>query len=61
MCEQLILVEIAARRTRTPWKAQHPYPTVRALANAVQQDTAYVARTIRLTQLAPDIIRLARK
>ena len=32
------------------------YPTVRALANAVQQDTAYVARTIRLTLLAPEII-----
>lgn len=32
------------------------YPTVRALAKAVKQDTAYVARTIRLTLLAPDII-----
>lgn len=32
------------------------YPTVRALANAVKMDTAYVARTIRLTLLAPDII-----
>jgi hypothetical protein len=32
------------------------YPTVRALARAVKQDTAYVARTIRLTLLAPDII-----
>ena len=31
------------------------YPTVRALAKAVNQDTAYVARTIRLTLLAPDI------
>jgi hypothetical protein len=32
------------------------YPTVRALAKAVKQDTAYVARTIRLTLLAPEII-----
>jgi len=32
------------------------YPTVRALAKAVKQDIAYVARTIRLTLLAPDII-----
>lgn len=32
------------------------YPTMRALANAVKMDTAYVARTIRLTLLAPDII-----
>ena len=32
------------------------YPTVRALAKAVKQDTAYVARTIRLILLAPDII-----
>jgi hypothetical protein len=32
------------------------YPTVLALAKAVKQDTAYVARTIRLTLLAPDII-----
>jgi len=32
------------------------YPTVRALATAVKQDTAYVARTIRLTLLAPEII-----
>jgi len=32
------------------------YPTVRALAKAMKQDSAYVARTIRLTLLAPDII-----
>jgi len=32
------------------------YPTVRALATAVKQDTAYVAGTIRLTLLAPEII-----
>jgi len=32
------------------------YPSVRALAKAVQQDTSYVARTIRLTLLAPEII-----
>lgn len=32
------------------------YPTGRALAKAVKQDTAYVARTIRLTLLAPEII-----
>ena len=32
------------------------YPTVRALAKAVKQDTSYVARTIRLTLLAPEII-----
>ncbi len=32
------------------------YPTVRALAKAMKQDTAYVARTIRLTLLAPEII-----
>jgi hypothetical protein len=32
------------------------YPTVRALAKAVKQDTAYVARTVRLTLLAPDIV-----
>ncbi|MEI7834468.1 MAG: hypothetical protein WCJ56_14870 [bacterium] len=30
--------------------------TVRALAKAVKMDTAYVARTIRLTLLAPNII-----
>jgi len=32
------------------------YPTVRAQAKAVKQDTAYVVRTIRLTLLAPEII-----
>jgi len=32
------------------------FPSVRALAKAVKQDTAYVARTIRLTLLAPEII-----
>ena len=32
------------------------YPSVRALAKAVKQDTSYVARTIRLTLLAPEII-----
>jgi len=32
------------------------YPSVRVLAKAVKQDTSYVARTIRLTLLAPEII-----
>jgi len=32
------------------------YPTVGALAKAVRMDIPYVARTIRLTLLAPDII-----
>ena len=32
------------------------YPTVGALAKALKMDIAYVARTIRLTLLAPDII-----
>ncbi len=32
------------------------YRTVGALAKAVRMDTPYVARTIRLTLLAPDII-----
>lgn len=32
------------------------YLTVRALAQAIQQDQAYVARTLRLTLLAPEFI-----